>query len=148
MNTTPDPVDPLDVDLQAEIDAALGHASLEDLVFEETPQATGGKRPRRDGIVVAVRDREALIEFGPKLQGVCPVDQFDEPPTVGARDTFIIDREDLGYRFRLMERDCDDPNCHRCYVRGGYAFKWVGRGPARPSSGTRRLRQQIFGSDG
>ncbi|MCH2149365.1 MAG: S1 RNA-binding domain-containing protein [Phycisphaerales bacterium] len=94
MNTTPDPVDPLDVDLQAEIDAALGHASLEDLVFEETPQPTGGKRPRREGVIVAVRDREALIEFGPKLQGVCPVDQFDQPPTVGARETFIIDRED------------------------------------------------------
>ena len=38
----------------------------------------------------------------------------------------IIDREDLGYRFRLMEQDCSDPNCNRCYVRGGFAFKWVG----------------------
>jgi len=98
MNATPDPTDGLDPALQAEIDAALGGASFEDLITDDAPDHTepgrGGKRPRREGTIVAIRDREVLIEFGPKLQGVCPVDQFDEPPTVGGRDTFTVDRTD------------------------------------------------------
>ena len=38
----------------------------------------------------------------------------------------IIDRDDLGAAFQVQERWCEDPNCRRCYVRGGHAFKWVG----------------------
>jgi small subunit ribosomal protein S1 len=98
MNAIPDPADGLDPALQAEIDAALGNASFEDLVTDEpgdeSNQGRGGKRPRREGTIVAIRDREVLIEFGPKLQGVCPVDQFDEPPATGTRETFTIDRTD------------------------------------------------------
>ena len=65
MNATPDPTDGLDPALQAEIDAALGGASFEDLITDEPgdepTQERGGKRPRREGIIVAVRDREVLI---------------------------------------------------------------------------------------
>jgi small subunit ribosomal protein S1 len=94
MNATPDHVDPLDADLQAEIEAALGQSSLEDLMIEDPKETPRGTQPKREGLIVAVRDREALIEFGPKLQGICSVDQFDEPPVIGARDTFTINRED------------------------------------------------------
>ena len=66
----------LDPALQAEIDAAIGESSFEDLLEEDakTSGESGGRgaRPRREGTVVSTRDAEVLIEFGPKLQGVCP----------------------------------------------------------------------------
>ncbi len=87
----------LDAALQAEIDAALGEASFEDLI-EEDAKSTGsrkpGARPKREGTIVSIRDAEVLIEFGPKLQGVCPLPQFKEPPVPGTRITFVIERED------------------------------------------------------
>lgn len=88
---TPDPIDP---QLQAEIDAALGEMSFGDIIENEAESGKRGGRPRRDGIIVSIRGTEVLIEFGPKLQGVCPLAQFDEAPKVGATETFVIDRED------------------------------------------------------
>ena len=38
----------------------------------------------------------------------------------------IISRDDLEAAFQVQERWCEDPNCNRCYRRGGFAFKWVG----------------------
>ena len=109
MNATPDPNDGLDPALQAEIDAALGGASFEDLVTDEASdqptQERGGKRPRREGTVVSIRDREVLIEFGPKLQGVCPLNQFDESPAIGARETFTIDRTDQGLALLRLDQN-------------------------------------------
>ena len=55
----------------------LGGASFEDLITDDarnhTEPGRGGKRPRREGTIVAIRDK-VLIEFDFKLQGVCPVD--------------------------------------------------------------------------
>ncbi|MDG2199610.1 MAG: S1 RNA-binding domain-containing protein [Phycisphaerales bacterium] len=88
----------LDPQLQAEIDAALGEASFEDMLEQDAkaaPRASArGARPRREGVVVSIRDAEVFIEFGPKLQGVCPLSQFKEPPAPGTRETFVIERED------------------------------------------------------
>ncbi len=90
----------LDPALQAEIDAAIGESSFEDLL-EEDAKTTGGSggrgaRPRREGTVVSTRDAEVLIEFGPKLQGVCPLAHFKEPPAPGLKETFVIERQDAG----------------------------------------------------
>ena len=90
----------LDPALQAEIDAAIGESSFEDLLEEDakTSGESGGRgaRPRREGTVVSTRDAEVLIEFGPKLQGVCPLSHFKEPPAPGTKETFVIERQDAG----------------------------------------------------
>ncbi|HBZ97055.1 MAG TPA: hypothetical protein DEO57_04345, partial [Phycisphaerales bacterium] len=80
--------------------AAIGESSFEDLL-EEDAKTTGGSggrgaRPRREGTVVSTRDAEVLIEFGPKLQGVCPLAHFKEPPAPGLKETFVIERQDAG----------------------------------------------------
>ena len=90
----PDPGDEFDQQLQNEIDAAIGETSLEDLVDQELADGRSGKRPEREGTIVSVRGKEVFIEFGPKLQGSCPLDHFDETPSPGMRDTFMIERED------------------------------------------------------
>ena len=90
----------LDPALQAEIDAAIGESSFEDLLEEDakTSGESGGRgaRPRREGTVVSTRDAAVLIEFGPKLQGVCPLSHFKEPPAPGTKETFVIERQDAG----------------------------------------------------
>lgn len=90
----------LDPALQAEIDAAIGESSFEDLLQEDAKTSGGsggrGARPRREGTVVSTRDAEVLIEFGPKLQGVCPLSHFKEPPAPGTKETFVIERQDAG----------------------------------------------------
>ncbi len=90
----------LDPALQAEIDAAIGESSFEDLLQEDAKSSGGsggrGARPRREGTVVSTRDAEVLIEFGPKLQGVCPLSHFKEPPAPGTKETFVIERQDAG----------------------------------------------------
>lgn len=90
----------LDPALQAEIDAAIGESSFEDLLQEDAKTTGGsggrGARPRREGTVVSTRDAEVLIEFGPKLQGVCPLSHFKEPPAPGFKETFVIERQDAG----------------------------------------------------
>ena len=90
----------IDPALQAEIDAAIGASSFEDLLREEAKSSDGsgerGARPRREGTVVSTRDAEVLIEFGPKLQGVCPLSHFKEPPAPGTRESFVIERQDAG----------------------------------------------------
>ena len=90
----------LDPALQAEIDAAIGESSFEDLLQEDAKTSGGsggrGARPRREGTVVSTRDAEVLIEFGPKLQGVCPLSHFKEPPVPGTKETFVIERQDAG----------------------------------------------------
>ncbi|MBM44059.1 MAG: 30S ribosomal protein S1, partial [Phycisphaerae bacterium] len=53
-----------------------------------------GKRPEREGTIVSVRGNEVFIEFGPKLQGTCPLDHFEEAPSPGTREKFTIERED------------------------------------------------------
>lgn len=84
-------------DLDAEIAAALGDLSIDDLIEEsESPNisiSNDGRRTRT-GTVARIDDNMVLIEFGPKSPGICPVTQFDEPPAVGSKHEFVVERFD------------------------------------------------------
>ncbi len=87
---TPHPED--NKDLEAEIQSALGDRSIEELL-EDDPLETSN-RPERTGTIVHVRGSEVYVEFGPKMQGVCPLSQFKEPPAPGTQAEFLIERRD------------------------------------------------------
>ena len=93
----------LEDDLEAEIAAALGDASIDELMDDhqqlpQTVQLSSDGRRTRSGIIVAIHDKNAMIEFGPKSQGLCPAAQFEElkgaPPEVGSTHEFVVDRFD------------------------------------------------------
>ena len=98
----PSPVK-IDDDLDAEIAAALGDASIDQLLEaheDPTPSvkiSSDGRRTR-SGTVVAIHDDNAMIEFGPKSQGICPCNQFRElkgdAPAVGSTHDFVVERFD------------------------------------------------------
>src|SRR6185503_756219 len=93
----PNPRIDLDAKLQAEIEAALGDVSLEDMLdVAERPRASrrgeaATERQTKTGTVVDIHGNDVLVEFGPKSQGICPIEQFKEPPTVGERLDFLVD---------------------------------------------------------
>ncbi len=93
----------LEDDLEAEIAAALGDASIDELMDDQlqpaqTVQMSSDGRRTRSGTIVAIHDKNAMIEFGPKSQGLCPAAQFEElkgaPPEVGSTHEFVVDRFD------------------------------------------------------
>jgi small subunit ribosomal protein S1 len=101
------PID-MDAKLEAEIEAALGDLSVEDMLdyADRSRAAPGGvEREYKTGIIVAVHGNDVLVEFGPKSQGVCPIDQFTEPPTVGDRTQFIIERFDEDEGLLILSRE-------------------------------------------
>ena len=55
-------------------------------------------RRTRTGVIAALHGDSALIEFGPKSQGICPGNQFKEllgeDPVVGATHEFVVERFD------------------------------------------------------
>lgn len=72
----------LDAMLEAEVSAALGGMSVDDLVSEkQRPKAAANQgnrgRQMRTGKVLRVHGGDVFVEFGPRSQGVCPVVQFD-----------------------------------------------------------------------
>ncbi len=95
----------MDRELQAEIEAALGDMSLEDLVQADSPTAApraaqAESRPRLEpgarltGVIARVGRDDVFVELGPKMQGVCPLQQFEENPQAGASIEFIVNRVD------------------------------------------------------
>ena len=96
----------LDARLQAEIEAALGDMNLEDMLeMAEGPKPSAGDRPRaKTGQVVGIHGEDVMVEFGPKSQGICPRSDFDDPPTVGERYEFIINRFDEKEGVLLISR--------------------------------------------
>lgn len=87
----------MDESLDAEIAAALGGMSIDELVGDDpTPKVSIGSdgRRTRSGVVVGIHDKEVMIEFGPKSQGICPVSQFEEPPAKGSSHEFVVERFD------------------------------------------------------
>ncbi len=100
---TPNDKSPLDAALQAEIDAALGSGSIGDMLDDAT-DATSSGRNEREGTIVQVRGGDVLVEFGPRLMGVCPIAQFTDAPEVGTRDTFTVERTDGDDGVLLLSR--------------------------------------------
>jgi ribosomal protein S1 len=109
----------LDAHLDAEIEAALGEMSIDDMLDEgpsthARPSGRGApasrpqredRRPgerasrgigpdRRTGTVVQLHGEQVMVEFGPKAQGMCPLSQFPEPPALGSRIEFTVVRRD------------------------------------------------------
>ena len=101
---TEQPKSDIDARLEAEIESALGDMSIDDLLdLEDAPKGSAG-RQKREGTIVAVHGNDVLVEFGPRSQGVCPLDQFEEAPKTGDRQEFIIDRFDKGEGMFMLSR--------------------------------------------
>ncbi len=98
--------DELEDRLQAEIEAALGDMTLEDMVdlAERPDAATVPGRQLKTGTVVRVHGDDVFVEFGPKSLGVCPRSEFENPPTVGERLEFTVDRYDAKEGLLLLGR--------------------------------------------
>ncbi len=113
----------LDQRLEAEIEAALGDMSLDDMLVDESPSrlnqptvdrpvpprerdSSGESAPRqkRVGTIVALHGGNAMVEFDPKTQGMCPREYFDEPPALGAEMEFNLDRYDDNEGLYLLSR--------------------------------------------
>jgi small subunit ribosomal protein S1 len=92
----------LDQSLQSEIEAALSDMSLDDLYDaaegrqKQRRQERGQGRQLRTGLVVAVTNDDVVIEFGPKLNGIVPRQQYGEEdlPQVGEQVEVLVDRRD------------------------------------------------------
>ncbi|HMN97689.1 MAG TPA: S1 RNA-binding domain-containing protein [Phycisphaerales bacterium] len=102
----------LDTALEAEIDAALGDMSVEDLLDTPAPRrpaAAGDRgtihREFRTGTVVRVRGDDVLVEFGPKASGVCPLSQFEEAPPPGTHIEFVVERFDQKEGLLILSRE-------------------------------------------
>lgn len=98
----------LDEKLQAEIEAALGDMSLEDMldVADKPKSNTSGElQELKSGTIVSIQDNDIFVEFGPKSMGICPRKQFDNPPTVGERLQFIVERYDAKEGLLLLSRE-------------------------------------------
>ncbi|MGI8981738.1 MAG: 30S ribosomal protein S1 [Pirellulaceae bacterium] len=78
---------PMPDDLQAEIDAALGGLSLEDIVGGQAAAAPASSRleneSRHRGQVVEVHGDNVFFTLGGKNQGVCSLRNFATPPEPG-----------------------------------------------------------------
>ena len=100
----PTPRTGLDSGLEAEIARALGEMSVEELLNTPEVDRRSGKERRR-GLIVSIHDGEALVEFGPKMQGICPLDQFDAPPQTGTEAEFIIERFNRAESLYILRRE-------------------------------------------
>ncbi|MHC4992335.1 MAG: 30S ribosomal protein S1 [Planctomycetota bacterium] len=114
-STQPDPskaesprVD-LDATLEAEIEAALGDMSVDDMIdmgsTATQPARAGTQRETRTGSVVAIHGNDVLVEFGPRSQGICPLVQFREKPELGQRLDFMIERFDENEGLLVLSRE-------------------------------------------
>ena len=99
------PID-MDAKLEAEIEAALGDLNVEDMLdYADRARPASGEREYKTGVIVAVHGGDVFVEFGPKSQGVCPLDQFTEPPQAGERAQFIIERFDENEGLLILSRE-------------------------------------------
>ncbi|MCE9607433.1 MAG: S1 RNA-binding domain-containing protein [Planctomycetia bacterium] len=73
-------------DLEAEVSAALQGMSLNDMVDtagKSTKLVEIAQDSRRPGRVIKIYQGDVFIELGPNAQGVLPLTNFTEPPTLG-----------------------------------------------------------------
>lgn len=96
----------MDAKLEAEIEAALGGMSVEDMLdYADRPREVRGERERRTGTVVNVHGGDVFVEFGPKSQGICPITQFPEAPQPGQQLEFIVERYDAKEELLILARE-------------------------------------------
>ncbi|MGA2440953.1 MAG: S1 RNA-binding domain-containing protein [Tepidisphaeraceae bacterium] len=86
-----------DAKLDAQIDAALGGASMDDLYgFNKPPAAAEhpAEKGVRRGRIVSIDKEDVFVDFGGKSQGIVPLLQFQEPPQIGQELEFNVERYD------------------------------------------------------
>jgi small subunit ribosomal protein S1 len=82
-------------ELQAELEAAIGEASLDELMAQAQVQAAPIDLPpesRVKGRVVTVRNDLVFVELGGRNQGIVSARQFDEPPSPGDDLELVVSR--------------------------------------------------------
>lgn len=85
-----------DAKLDAQIDAALGGLSDEDLYGFNKPkpaESTADKGSRR-GRIISIDKDSVFVDFGGKSQGIVPLIQFEEEPKIGQELEFSVERYD------------------------------------------------------
>ena len=100
---------PLPDDLQAEIDAALGSLSIDDIVAGRTAPEGGrlDNESRHRAQVVDIHGDNVFFSLGGKNQGVASLRQFKEPPNIGD----VIDVSVTGFN--------PEDNLHDLSIPGG-----------------------------
>lgn len=116
---TPAEPEPTAADIDAEVTAALGDQSIEQLIDQaEAASAAGSdsageeEAPRhhelRRGRISAIRGEDVFIDVTGdtgKLQGVVPLQQFDRPPRLGSIMDFVVDHIDEAQGLMFLSRE-------------------------------------------
>ena len=77
--------------LKQEIESALEGVNLQDIDVEAGRTDAKSKRENLvPGVVVGVTPPDVIVELGPRSQGVCPLDEFEEAPEVGSTHDFTL----------------------------------------------------------
>jgi small subunit ribosomal protein S1 len=85
----------LDAKLDAQVDAALGGLTEDDLYGFNKPQsAEPASEGLRRGKIVSIDKDSVFVDFGGKSQGLVPLLQFEEEPKVGDEREFKVERYD------------------------------------------------------
>lgn len=95
--------------LDREVDAALKDVSLDDLYAagpSKPSTADLARKGLRRGKVsrVDIEDDVVFVDFGGKSQGIAPLSQFEQPPTVGEELEFHVERYDEREALLILNR--------------------------------------------
>lgn len=85
--------EPISAELQSELDAAMGGVQLDDLM--EVPRETGTideleEDQRRKATVIRVEGENVFFDLGDRVEGLVPIRQFKEPPSVGDKMEVMV----------------------------------------------------------
>jgi small subunit ribosomal protein S1 len=89
--------------LDAQLDAALGAMSEEELYGADKPRQPAEKGARL-GRVISVGKEDIFVDLGGKSQGVVGIDQFEEIPEIGTELEFEIERYDSHDGMLILRR--------------------------------------------
>ncbi|MEM9111112.1 MAG: S1 RNA-binding domain-containing protein [Planctomycetota bacterium] len=107
---------PTAADIEAEVNAALGDQSIEQLMDQaEAASAAESQQDEapvhheiRRGRISAIRGEDVFIDVTGdtgKLQGVVPLAQFDRPPRLGSIMDFVVDHIDEAQGLMFLSRE-------------------------------------------
>ncbi len=86
---------PQDDSLDREIQSALDGVDLQSLSATPDEEPGRGKDKLWPGTISGISGKDVIVELGPRMQGVCSLAEFEEPPSVGAKMRFAMrGRED------------------------------------------------------